>query len=69
MLGRNSSPYLVTLMMEAIRSSEMSVLTRAMRHNVTEDDILHSHRRETFKSYVVWQVLETIQQNLRFWFD
>jgi hypothetical protein len=36
-----SSLILVTLMMEAIRSSETSVLTRAPRHNIT-DAILHS---------------------------
>jgi hypothetical protein len=32
---------LVTLMMEAIRTSEMSVLTRAIQHHIPEDDILH----------------------------
>jgi hypothetical protein len=36
-----SSPILVTLMMEAIRSSETSVLTRATRRKITEYDILH----------------------------
>jgi hypothetical protein len=34
-------------MMEAISSSDTSVLTRATRRNNSEDDILHSHRRET----------------------
>jgi hypothetical protein len=36
-----SSPILVTLMMEALRSSDTSVLTRVTRSNILEGGILH----------------------------
>jgi hypothetical protein len=37
-------------MMDAIQSSETSVLTRTKRRNIPEDDILHSQRPENLKS-------------------
>jgi hypothetical protein len=38
-------------MTDATHSFETSVLTRATRHHIPQDVILHSHRRENLKSY------------------
>jgi hypothetical protein len=48
-----SSPILVTLMKESLRSSKTFVLTRGTGRKIPEDTILHSHHRENLKSYTV----------------
>jgi hypothetical protein len=57
-----SSPILVILIMEALSSSETSVLTRATRCNIPEDGILHSHCRENLKSYIAINWLDSVAE-------
>jgi hypothetical protein len=45
-----TSPILIAMMMEAIRSSEAPVLTEATQQHIPED-FLHSHHLENLKSY------------------
>jgi hypothetical protein len=59
-----SSPILVTLTMEAIRSSKMYVLTRVTLRNIPEHGILHSQRRENFKSYKVQTPNNSIEKKV-----
>jgi hypothetical protein len=63
-----SSPILVTLMKEALRFSETSVLRRAIQRNMSEEAILHSHRRVNVKSYNIPLNLFIDNSEVSLWF-
>jgi hypothetical protein len=42
-----------TMKVEAICSSDTMVDTRSTRHHIPDDGILHSHRRENLRSYML----------------
>jgi hypothetical protein len=58
-----NSQILVTLMMEATRSSETSILTRATLRDIPKDGILHSDRRENLKSCTAEKYFEYVSQD------
>jgi hypothetical protein len=52
-----------TLKMEVIRTSETSAHTRSTRRHIPEDGILHSHRRENLKTYILFNYFSIIRLN------
>jgi hypothetical protein len=57
----------VTSNRRTLRRNINTVLTRATRHNIPEDTILHSHRCENLKSYkVIWLHTQLREKNIFF---
>jgi hypothetical protein len=50
--SNRSMSILATLIMVAIRSSELLLFTKATRRHIPKDGILHSHNRENLKPYI-----------------
>jgi hypothetical protein len=63
-----SSLLVSTLMVEAICSSETSVLTRVTWHRIPEDGILYGHWRENLKSYMGAPFRVCTKQQCSVWF-
>jgi hypothetical protein len=64
--GDPSSPILVTLMKEALNSSERPILARATRHNTPEDAILHEMSCIPSKSYALMPILRHAKADSEF---
>jgi hypothetical protein len=58
------SPIFVTLMMEALRSSETSVLTRAKWQNIPENHILHNPNIVSKELFIWWLDYVPSMENL-----
>jgi hypothetical protein len=52
-IGELGTTLAVTSNRRKLQINTKSVLTRATRRNIPEDSILHSHRRENLKPYVL----------------
>jgi hypothetical protein len=51
-IGELGTTFAVASNRSTLRRNTMSIVTRAIRRNIPEDDNLHSRRRENLKSYI-----------------
>jgi hypothetical protein len=60
-----SSPTLVTVMKEVLRSSETLFRTRAIWRSIPEDAVLHSHHLQNLQSYIHHVVCKIMSNNMQ----